>query len=184
MEHIFPATETTRLRLRCVEDRDAAALASLMTPMVSRWVASWPSPLSPEAARERIARARNAARRGDALPMAIAHRDSDDAIGWVAVNRSTDDAMRGGFGYWLGEPFHGRGYMREAAPAALRMGFEMKVATIEAGAQLENAPSIAVLKACGMRRVNDRMIYAPARALDELCAWYEITAAEFAAANP
>lgn len=184
MEHIFPATETERLRLRCVEDRDTTALASLMTPTVSSWVASWPSPLSPDAARERITKARNAARRGDALPMVIAHRDSDNAIGWVAVNRSAEDPARGGFGYWLGEAFHGRGYMREAAPTALRMGFEMRVATIKAGAQLANAPSIAVLKACGMRRVDDRMIYAPARARDELCAWYEITAAEFAAANP
>jgi hypothetical protein len=38
-----------------------------------------------------------------------------------------------------------------------------------------------VMRACGMRHVDDRMIHAPSRARDELCAWYEITAVEWAA---
>ncbi len=185
MDHIFPAIETPRLRLRCVEDRDAAALSSLMTPAISNWVASWPSPLPIDAARDRIAKARNTAAKGHAVPLVIAHRAGDDAIGWAAVNRSQEDGRQGLFGYWLGAPSHGQGYMREAAPAVLRAGFRiLDVAIIAAGAQVANAASLAVLKGCGMRFVDERMIHAPARGRDELCAWYEITAAEDAAARP
>ncbi len=37
---MFAPMETKRLRLRCVESRDAVATSELMTPMVSGWVAS------------------------------------------------------------------------------------------------------------------------------------------------
>jgi hypothetical protein len=36
------AIDTPRLRLRPVHDGDAEATARLMTPGVSRWLASWP----------------------------------------------------------------------------------------------------------------------------------------------
>ena len=108
-------------------------------------------------------------------------RKSDRAIvGWIAVNGGPE--AKGTFGYWLGEAFHGLGFMREAAPPALAQGFHrLGLVMIGAGTQLGNTASLVVMKARGMRHVDDRMIYAPSRERDELCAWYEITAAEFAA---
>lgn len=180
MPEIFPAIETPRLRLRCVEDHDAEKLSMLMTPGVSRWVASWTSPFPVDKAQSLITRARAAAANGKALPMVIERKADGNVIGWIAVNAGTNN--NGLFGYWVGEDFQGQGYMREAATPALMAGFQrLGVNSMGAGAQLGNAPSIAVLKACAMRHVDDRMVHAPARGRDELCAWYEVSADEFAA---
>ncbi len=180
MQHIFPAIDTPRLILRCVAEHDAEHLSALMSPGVSRWVASWTSPLPVDKARGLIARARKAAEDGKALPMIVERKSDGAVVGWIAVNGGPE--AKGTFGYWLGEAFHGQGFMREAAPIALAHGFQrLGLVLIGAGAQLGNAASLAVMKACGMRHIDDRMIYAPSRERDELCAWYEITAAEFAA---
>lgn len=42
-------------RLRPLRPADAAALSALMTPEVSRWLASWPVPFTPEMAEARLA---------------------------------------------------------------------------------------------------------------------------------
>ena len=42
--------ETPRLRLRPPRPEDAPAGAALMTPGVSRWLARWPVPFTPEMA--------------------------------------------------------------------------------------------------------------------------------------
>lgn len=180
MQHIFPAIETAQLVLRCVEEQDAEHLSALMSPGVSRWVASWTSPLPIHEARGLIVRARTAAADGKALPMIVERKSDGAALGWIAVNGGPE--AKGTFGYWLGEAFQGQGFMREAAPIALLHGFQrLGLVSIGAGAQLGNAASLAVMKACGMRHIDDRMIHAPSRERDELCAWYEITAAECAA---
>lgn len=179
-EPLFPSLETPRLRLRCVDLSDAEAMSALMTPAVSQWVATWPSPFSAAQARERIAKARAAAGSGKALPMAVVRKRDAAFLGYIGLKKSGESTAD--FGYWLGEPFQGHGYMREAAPAALVLAFErLGVTVIGAGAQLANAASLTVLKGCGMRFVDERMVHAPVRDRDELCAWYEVTAEEFAA---
>jgi ribosomal-protein-alanine N-acetyltransferase len=45
---------------------------------------------------------------------------------------------------------------------------------IEAGAQPGNTASFAIMRACGMRPVGERMIPVPARGRDELCHFYEV----------
>lgn len=166
--------ETARLKLRCVRPADAARTSAMMTPAVSRWVASWPMPFTPEMAAERIAAAREAAERGKALPFAVERRSDGVLLGWVGVNRDATDARRGVLGYWLGEDYHGHGYMREAAPAAVAAAFErLDLEVIEAGTQPGNAASLAVLRGCGMAPAGERMVFAPARARDEPCLFYE-----------
>ena len=89
-------------------------------------------------------------------------------VGWIGAARlpGTD---RASFGYWLGEPWHGRGFMREAAlafVAALRARLTLN--SIEATCQAANSRSARVLTACGLRRVGTRTHFAPARNRDEL----------------
>ena len=50
-----PVAETPRLRLRCVEGRDAPAIAEMMTEAISKRLASWPVPYTPVMAADRIA---------------------------------------------------------------------------------------------------------------------------------
>jgi ribosomal-protein-alanine N-acetyltransferase len=171
----FAPLLTDRLRLRCVTADDAAATSRLMTPGVSRWLASWPVPFTPEMAGARIAALRQRAFRGDALPLAITARADGDLLGWALLERDDRDRTSASLGFWLGERHHGQGYMRELAPIVTTAGFELlAVDVIEAGAQTSNAGSFAVMEACGMTPVGERMVHAAARARDELCRFYAI----------
>jgi ribosomal-protein-alanine N-acetyltransferase len=171
----FAAMETARLWLRCVAPEDAAATSALMTEPVARWLASWPTPFTQEFALQRIEDARAAARRNDMLACAITLKETGQLAGWMIVARCEGEARRGALGYWLGEPYQGQGFGREALAALLSNGFGLlDLDMIEAGAQPENAGSFAVMRACGMRQAGSRMVYAPARGRDELCLFYEI----------
>lgn len=170
----FQPLETARLCLRCVAVEDAAATAMMMTSEVSRWVANWPVPFTCEMAVARAESFRALARSGDALPFAVTNKANGELIGWVMISRDSEDRERGSLGYWLGEKHHGKGYMRELAPVALAAGFHLlDLEVIEAAAQPENAASLAVMRACGMKPSGERLVYAPARKREELCHFYE-----------
>jgi len=170
------AIDTPRLRLRPVHDGDAEATARLMTPGVSRWLASWPSPVTTAAVAARIAGLRDAMAAGHTLCFAIERRDDGAMMGWVSIAPSQHDPARGNLGYWLGEPFQRHGYMAEAAQAVLAAGFaRLGVAAIEAGAQPANEASLRVMRKLGMRPIGARSMWASARGREELCDYYEIT---------
>jgi len=171
---LFAPLGTERLRLRCVRPDDAAQVSRLMTPAVSRWLASWPVPFTPEMAAERIAAAREAAEMGRLLPFAIERRFDGVLLGWISVTRDAKDDRRGALGYWLGEEHQGYGYMREAAAVVVAAGFDrLGLKVIEAGAQPGNVDAFAVLRGCGMTPTGGRTVFAPARGHDELCLFYE-----------
>jgi ribosomal-protein-alanine N-acetyltransferase len=177
-----PVVETARLRLRLVHERDAPAAAHLMTPAVSQWLASWPSPLDEPGAAARLRRMRDATVQGQALCFAIEGRNDGALMGLVMVVRTKYDARRGDLGYWLGEPFHRRGYMAEAAAAAVAEAFiRLDLDAIEAGAQPANEASLAIMRRLGMRPIDERPVWAETRGREERCAYYEITRHEHAA---
>jgi len=167
--------ETARLRLRAVEEADAATVARLMTPEVTRWLASWPSPVTEALARERLAQMRDATRTAQGVCWAIERTEDRALMGTISVLRSRDAAMRGALGYWLGEPFHRQGFMSEAAAAAVAAAFvRLDLRVIEAGAQPENYGSLAVMRALGMRPIGPRLMWAAGRQRDELCEYFEL----------
>jgi len=177
-----PVLHTARLRLRVVDEQDAAIAARLMTPAVSQRLASWPSPLDEAGAAARLRRMRDATVHGQALCLALEPREGGGLMGVVMVVRAKYDARRGDLGYWLGEPFHRRGYMAEAAVAAVSDAFvRLDLDAIEAGAQLENAASLALMRRLAMRPIDERPVWAEARGREERCAYYQITRAEHAA---
>ncbi|WP_239479466.1 GNAT family N-acetyltransferase [Lichenicola cladoniae] len=147
----------------------------MMTPSVSRWVASWPMPFTIDMAIERITSMRHAATERRALPCVVERRLDAALLGWIAVTRSGAEDHRAMLGYWMGDIHQGHGYMREAAPAAVKSAFRLfDVDVIEAAAQPGNVASLAVLRGCGMAQVGERAIYAPARARNELCLVHEV----------
>jgi ribosomal-protein-alanine N-acetyltransferase len=146
-----------------------------MTKAVSDWLATWPMPFTPEMANHRIALAREAAKRGDALPYAITAKESWTLLGWITLNKDQDARQGGTLGYWLGEQFHRQGFAREALAALLQDGFRLlDLDVIEAGAKPENTGSFAVMRACRMVESGKRTVHAEARHRDELCIFYEL----------
>lgn len=172
--------ETERLFLRCVEARDAATVSKQMAPAIARWLASWETPFTIKMAQQRIAKERKAAKAGESLPFAVFEKVDGRFVGWVTAYRFRDDSARGGVGYWLTVSAQGKGYMREIAKPILRASFDqLGIDVVEAGAQIDNDRSLAVMVAWGMKFVGDRAHYAPARRREEICRFYEITRQEF-----
>jgi len=172
----LPALETPRLLLRCAEAKDAAALAAMMSPGVSRRLASWPVPYTPPMALDRIAGVRMAAAERRSLPLVIERRHDGQVVGWISISRAPGDETTALITYWLGEAFQGQGLMREAAPAALAEAFRlMNVARVRAAVQADNAPSLAVAALLGMAPLGEGRIWCPARGREEPCLWFERT---------
>lgn len=170
----FPPVDTGRLRLRCVEERDAAALAGLMSEAVSRRLASWPVPYTPLMALDRIAGVRMAAAERRSLPLVVERRADGAVLGWISISRAPGDQRTALVTYWLGEGFQGHGYMREAAPAAMRAAFAlMDVDRLRAAVQADNGASLAVVRLLGMVPMGKGRIWCPARGRDEPCLWFE-----------
>jgi ribosomal-protein-alanine N-acetyltransferase len=154
---------------------DALGIAQMMTPAISRWVASWPEQCTAEIAAEKIRAGRARAEEGDALPLVIVVRDGNLIAGWLGIYRDKEDRRRGAVGYWLGEVHQGKGYLRELMPHFLAAGYAaLDLDVIEAMIQPENAASIAVIEGSGMRFVGEGMHYAAARQRDERCLRYEL----------
>ena len=171
----LPPVDTERLRLRCAEERDAASLAKLMSEAVSRRLASWPVPYTPVMALDRISGVRMAAAERRSLPLIIERRADGAVMGWISISRAPGDPETALITYWLGEGFHGQGYMREAAPAAMREAFAlMDILRLRAAVQADNAPSLAVVRLLGMTPMGEGRIWCPARGRDEPCLWFEL----------
>jgi ribosomal-protein-alanine N-acetyltransferase len=167
--------QTERLLLRPLTLDDAEPTAQLMTPGIARWTGSWKGQASAEEVAERIERYLQAAGRGSDLHRAIERTQDGALLGWIAVRRDQGDPRRASIGYWIGEAFFGQGYTKEAAGALLAHAWTaLDVDVIEGVVQTANAASLAVLRRLGMRRVGQRMEYASARDVSDLCEVYEI----------
>jgi RimJ/RimL family protein N-acetyltransferase len=165
---------TERLRLRPISVTDADDMAFLVTPGVSRWTGTFPDELSTADAAKRIEVILRNMASGNDVTLAIEPRRGQRFVGWIGLRRLKGDRRRANLGYWLGESFQGRGWMREAAQAFLPASWAwLDVDVIEAGVQPENAPSLAVARGLGMEPVGERKHYAEARRRDEVCLYFE-----------
>lgn len=146
----------------------------MMSETVSRRLASWPVPYTPSMALDRIAGVRMAAAQRRSLPLVMERRADGVVVGWISVSRAPGDEATALLTYWLGEGYQGRGYMREAAPAALAAAFEqLDVARVRAAVQGDNAASLAVVDLLGMTPLGEGRIWCPARGREETCLWFE-----------
>jgi RimJ/RimL family protein N-acetyltransferase len=94
------------------------------------------------------------------------------AVGGVGFEPKTDVFRKTGeIGYWLGEPFWGRGICTEAVRAATRWGLEaLGYQRIYAGVFSSNPASMRVLEKAGYEREAclKRAIYKNGKILDEV----------------
>ena len=175
-DDLFDGIDTDRIHLRCVRPSDAVVVAQLMTPSVSRWLASWPETVTEAFVAARILEARAAVADGQALHFLIARRTDRAVMGWIRVSRVEADPKRGDLGYWLSDAYHSHGYMPEAAHAALTAAFDrLGLDSIEGGAQPENVASLSVMRRLGMEYSDERVVWASARGRDEPCVFYSVT---------
>jgi RimJ/RimL family protein N-acetyltransferase len=169
---LLPVVLTPRLRLRCFEAEDAPSLAANLTPPVTRWLATWPDPVTIELADRRIQIARDGVRAGWHVAYGI-ERLSDGLLigGFGGDVDATGETFE--IGYHLAEHAHGQGYMTEAGRAAIDTLWSLlPIQRIEAVAQRENAGSFAVMRRLGMSHSGQRLVHALARDRWEWCGVY------------
>ncbi|WP_166416833.1 GNAT family N-acetyltransferase [Cochlodiniinecator piscidefendens] len=159
---------TERLRLRPISPADAGALSDLMSEDISKWVASWPFPITAAAAAEMIEKSINPYTFYAVITLA----DSDTVIGCIKTERSGRAAE---IGYWIGNAFQRKGYLSEAATAVIDvMRDDPDLKLLIAGAQLKNNASHALLEKLGFAPSHEADVYAPARDQYERCQFWQM----------
>lgn len=144
---------TTRLTLRPPEHGDAAALVrGLDNFNVSQWTGRIPCPYGLADAQAYVAHCR--ALGDDALGLLIIHEAQ--VIGGIGIE--------GELGYWLAEPWWGRGLATEAARAVTDHAFTERGSTeLEASCQLGNEASRRILLGLGFEETRESTGFSHAR---------------------
>jgi RimJ/RimL family protein N-acetyltransferase len=156
--------ETARLRMRAHRYNDLADLVALAGNWeVARWVGTIPHPYSEADGREWITLVQRNHATGCPRRFAIALKKTDRLIGGVGLDGATGDGSdEPALGYWLGQPYWGNGYAREAAAAIIDYGFRsLGLATIRAYTDPGNLASQKVLLCCGLKNVGEIKLLKP-----------------------
>jgi [ribosomal protein S5]-alanine N-acetyltransferase len=94
------------------------------------------------------------ARRADFEAMLLCHVADDTIMGFFNLSQIVRRRLQSAYlGYAVGEPFAGKGYMREGIELVVRHAFTtMQLHRIEANIQPGNATSLALASGAGFRR--------------------------------
>jgi RimJ/RimL family protein N-acetyltransferase len=158
--------ETGRLRMRSLYDVDLIDLVTLAGNwQVARWLATMPHPYTEADGREWIARVQQEHATGRPRRFAIALKETDRLIGGVGLDGSAgDESEEPALGYWVGEPYWGNEYAREAVAAVIDYGLRiLGMATIRAYTDPSNLASQRVLLHCGLVQVGEIELIRPTR---------------------
>jgi ribosomal-protein-alanine N-acetyltransferase len=124
---------------------------SFLTP----WEPVWPADdLTRPAFRRRLRRNAEEIERDEAYPFFL-FRESDHALlgGLTLGQVRRGVAQAATLGYWMGEPYAGKGYMAQAVRAALAHAFgPMRLHRVEAACVPTNKASAKLLENCGFIR--------------------------------
>jgi RimJ/RimL family protein N-acetyltransferase len=158
--------ETERLRMRAHRDDDLANLVMLAGNWeIARWTGTIPHPYSETDGRAWIASVQQNHATGRPRRFAIALKETDRLIGGVGLDASAGDGSdEPALGYWIGQPYWGNGYAREAAAAVIDYGFRrLGLTTIRAYTDPGNTASQQVLRHCGLKNVGEIQLLTPTR---------------------
>ncbi|AMW03907.1 GNAT family N-acetyltransferase [Gemmatimonas phototrophica] len=147
-----PSLYTPRLILRPYQPADASEVQRLAgAAAVAETTLNIPHPYADGMAEAWIATHRAAWEAGTAVTFAIT--TVDDALRGTVSLQLTRSHGRGELGYWIGQPYWGRGLATEAVTALLRFAFEdLHLNRLQASYLPRNPASGRVLAKVGMLR--------------------------------
>ena len=156
---------TARLVLRPLRADDDARIFELIAHWdILRFLSAPPWPYEREHARMFVSARMQPD--PDAITCVITHEGVLVGIIDAAIKPAGSAQPRRGYaiGYWLGQPYWGRGYMSEAARAFIAHVFDVTGENmLYSGAVSENAASLRVQEKLGFVRDGEAMLYIPAR---------------------
>ena len=144
--------ETRRLWLRWPRQADAEAIVRLAgDEAVAEMTALIPHPYPADGATSFVFESRKANALGRALRLAITpKRKPTQLIGIVGIEAPSEGEPAPFLGYWLGQPYWGRGYMTESVRALVHAYFAyIGGGDLVASARSDNPASRGVLETCG-----------------------------------
>jgi ribosomal-protein-alanine N-acetyltransferase len=149
----FPYLRTERLNLRNVVLEDANEIFVQRThPVIQEYIKRQPA-ANIEEARQFIGKINAHEKNNEAITWAIVPKDESRLIGTICfwnIEKQNDKAE---LGYSLHPDYFGKGIMSEALAEIINFGFnEMKLQTIDAYTNKDNAPSLRLLKRLGFSR--------------------------------
>ncbi len=153
-----PALTTDQLGLRFHRMGDLDRLVELIGNIeVARYLARVPHPYSRSEGESFITATMNGVTAEGELVYAITLKGEDGIIGAAGLMMDGGGAE---LGYWLGEPYWGRGYAREAGAALIDLAFgALSVDRVYANVRAENQPSRRLLAALGFRERGEASVY-------------------------
>jgi ribosomal-protein-alanine N-acetyltransferase len=131
---------------------DWARLRAASRDFLTPWEPTWTSDeLTRLAYRRRLRRYQRDARDGFGYAFFIFHQGSDELLGGLTLSNVRRGVTQScSLGYWMGRPFAGQGYMKDAVRALLPFVFhDLGLHRLEAACLPSNEPSKAVLAAAG-----------------------------------
>ena len=149
--------ETERLSLRPPIHADFRAWAALRVDSINYltpWEPAWADDhLTRKAFTNRVYWAQRSVSGGTAMPLFLVRRRDDMLIGAITLdNIRRGPAQSGTLGYWTGEQFSRRGYMREAIEAVVHHAFtRLDLSRVEAACLPENIASRGLLEKSGFK---------------------------------
>lgn len=152
-----PVVETERMTLRLPTHADYRAWAELRDTSADHlrpWEPVWAHDhLSRKAFTNRVYWAGRAEAQGNALPMMLIRREDQRLLGAVTLDNIRRGPVQAGtVGYWVGEQFSRRGYMKEAVQALVHYAFvTLDLSRIESACLPENIASRGVLEKSGFK---------------------------------
>ena len=153
--HLKLDTERLCLRLpRHADFRAWTALRDTSREFLARWEPTWAADhLSRKSFTGRVYWAQRALAQGSAVPLFIFRREDETLLGAITLdNIRRGPAQSATLGYWIGEPFARRGYMRESIEAVVHYAFHLQdLSRVEAACLPENVASRGVLEKAGFK---------------------------------
>lgn len=152
-----PKLESERMTLRLPMHGDWRAWSDLReesAAFLTQWEPNWAADhLTRRSFTNRVYWAQRAEAQGTALPFLLIRRQDQVLLGAITLdNIRRGPAQCGTVGYWIGEQFSRRGYMREALQALVHHAFtSLDLSRIEAACLPENAASRGVLEKTGFK---------------------------------
>lgn len=146
-----PVIETGRLLLRPPHPDDVEDMVRLANNYnVARMLSSMPHPYFAEDAQEFIDKVSRASANG--CVYAITEAATGRFAGVCGLHEDPSRYDLPFIGYWLGEPFWGKGYASEAARAMVDLFFKVTAGSeLLASCRADNHPSRRVIEKCGGR---------------------------------
>ena len=144
--------------LRPAEMRDFdqwARLRDRSRDFLIPWEPTWPSDdLTRSSFKRRLRRHAEEIDRDEAYPFLIFREGDNALLGGLTLGQIRRGvAQAGTLGYWMGEPWAGKGYMGRAVRATVGFGFAtLRLHRIEAACLPSNEASVRLLERVGFRR--------------------------------